>query len=376
MTSTGGGFGTGRETDAPPLGARRRSRRCGRRRSRTSEPRGARSAARAGAARAAAARPAPPWAAPTRPRPGPLGADAEAAESGGGIRRRQRRGRRRGRHGRRLRSGSSGGTPLRLTEAGQLQLDLRRGTGRELRSHLERDGRRFRFGCEPPRAQRLQHRLRVGRIALADRGLPPPSRPAGGSRPPRPSPAPWPRAGSPATRPGAARVCPASRVMSGSFNANVIGTVSRTGTGLPSTLVTSYSHWRAAVSAASSKGGTLRSTSAVSTLPVASMTSSRMTMPRWPAACASSGNTGETKRVRLGAGTSRPATFTSGARRSGARPARAWARDGGRGRLLERHRVRRGRGHRCGDQDGSGVSHSALRPRPGPRRRAPPWRWR
>src|SRR6185436_2293768 len=118
--------------------------------------------------------------------------------------------------------------------------------------------------------------------------------------------------GKPGDAPWRSSGMPASRVMSGSFSANVIGTVSRTGTGLPSTLVTSYSHWRAAVSAASSKGGTLRSTSAMSTLPVASITSSRMTMPRWPAACASSGKTGETKCVRLGAGTSRPATFTSG----------------------------------------------------------------
>src|SRR5438874_6725681 len=43
------------------------------------------------------------------------------------------------------------------------------------------------------------------------------------------------------------------------------------------------------------------------------MSSSRITMPRWPRACASGGKTGETKRVRLGGGTSRPATFTSGA---------------------------------------------------------------
>ena len=111
---------------------------------------------------------------------------------------------------------------------------------------------------------------------------------------------------------------PASRVMSGSLSANVIGTVRRTGTGLPSTLVTSYSHWRAAVSAAWSKGGTLRSTSADATLPVVSMSSSRMTIPRWPIACASGGNTGCTKFLRLGAGTSRPATLTSEAAAAGA----------------------------------------------------------
>ena len=49
-------------------------------------------------------------------------------------------------------------------------------------------------------------------------------------------------------------------------------------------------------------------------------------MPRWPAAWAAGGKIGDTKRVRLGAGTSRPATFTFGApgarRRRGRPPAR------------------------------------------------------
>ena len=51
------------------------------------------------------------------------------------------------------------------------------------------------------------------------------------------------------------------RVTRGTGIVNVMGTLRRTGTGLPSTRVTSYSHWRAATSAASSNGGTLRVTS-------------------------------------------------------------------------------------------------------------------
>ena len=74
-------------------------------------------------------------------------------------------------------------------------------------------------------------------------------------------------AGKPGGAPCRSSGMPASRVISGSFKAKVMGTVRRTATGLPATFVTSYSHWRAASKAASSKGGTLRSTSAEATLP-------------------------------------------------------------------------------------------------------------
>jgi hypothetical protein len=87
----------------------------------------------------------------------------------------------------------------------------------------------------------------------------------------------------------------------------VIGTVKRTGTGRPSTLVTSYSHWRAAAVAASSKGGRLRTTSTAATLPDVSMVSARITMPRRPWASAAAGYCGCTNFERLGTGTSVPA---------------------------------------------------------------------
>src|SRR6185436_6647616 len=62
------------------------------------------------------------------------------------------------------------------------------------------------------------------------------------------------------------------RVRRGSASENVIGTVSRTLTGLLSILVGSYSHGRAAAIAASSSPGTLRSTLVDETLPRASIT--------------------------------------------------------------------------------------------------------
>ena len=75
----------------------------------------------------------------------------------------------------------------------------------------------------------------------------------------------------------------------GSASEKVIGTVSRTLTGLPSIFVGSYSHWRAAAIAASSSPGTLRSTLVAATLPRTSITMSRITMPRMPCASASAG---------------------------------------------------------------------------------------
>ena len=96
---------------------------------------------------------------------------------------------------------------------------------------------------------------------------------------------------------------PSWRETSGSRMAKVMGTVRRTLTGLPPTLVTSYSHWRAASTAASSSPGTLRITLTVSTLPSGSTTSSRMTMPRMPWAWASGGYVGGTVLLRLGTGT-------------------------------------------------------------------------
>ena len=68
-----------------------------------------------------------------------------------------------------------------------------------------------------------------------------------------------------------------------------MGTVMRTRTGLPPTLVGSYSHWRAAAIAASSSPGTLRTTLVDSTFPCVSTTMSRITIPRTPWARASWG---------------------------------------------------------------------------------------
>ena len=82
---------------------------------------------------------------------------------------------------------------------------------------------------------------------------------------------------------------PASRAIFGRASANVIGTVRRTATGLPSTLTGSYSHCRAAAMAASSRPGTLRMMEVDSTLPVVPTTTSRITIPRMPWARASAG---------------------------------------------------------------------------------------
>ena len=82
---------------------------------------------------------------------------------------------------------------------------------------------------------------------------------------------------------------PASRATFGSASANVIGTVRRTATALPSTFTGSYSHCRAAAIAASSSPGTLRMREVDSTLPVVPTTTSRITIPRMPWASASAG---------------------------------------------------------------------------------------
>ena len=82
---------------------------------------------------------------------------------------------------------------------------------------------------------------------------------------------------------------PAWRSSRGSASENVIGTVRRTLTGLPSTFVGSYSHCRAAAIAASSSPATLRSTLVAATLPRPSTTMSRITIPRMPWASASAG---------------------------------------------------------------------------------------
>ena len=96
-------------------------------------------------------------------------------------------------------------------------------------------------------------------------------------------------AGNAGTTPWRSSGMPSSRDISGRRILNSMGTVRITLTGLPSTFVISYSHSRAAVSAASSKGGTLRVTRADTTLPSGPTTSSRITMPRMPRAWASGG---------------------------------------------------------------------------------------
>ena len=153
----------------------------------------------------------------------------------------------------------------------------------------------------------------------------------------------------------------------GSFSANVMGTVRRTGTGLPSTLVTSYSHWRAAASAASSKGGTLRITSAEATLPVGRRSPAPGSRCRaGPAACASGGiRRARRTCVRLGAGTSRARDLARRRRRRARRPPGAPARGAA------------ASGQRAAVRMAVGAPVHALRPRSSrPRRRAPPWRRR
>ena len=88
--------------------------------------------------------------------------------------------------------------------------------------------------------------------------------------------------GRPGAIPWRSSGIPESRARAGRASVNVIGTVSRTLTGLPSTFVGSYSHCRAAAIAASSRPGTLRTTAVEATLPCASISRSRMTMPRRP----------------------------------------------------------------------------------------------
>ena len=96
-------------------------------------------------------------------------------------------------------------------------------------------------------------------------------------------------AGKAGTTPCRSSGMPSSRDISGSFILNSMGTVRITLTGFPSTFVISYSHSRAALSAASSNGGTLRVMRAEVTLPSGPTTSSRITMPRMPRAWASGG---------------------------------------------------------------------------------------
>ncbi len=82
---------------------------------------------------------------------------------------------------------------------------------------------------------------------------------------------------------------PLCRDSVGRASEKTTGTVTRTRTALPSTLVGAYSHWRAAAIAASSSPGTLLMTVVDSTLPWASTTMSRITIPRIPWASASWG---------------------------------------------------------------------------------------
>src|SRR5262245_10881140 len=102
---------------------------------------------------------------------------------------------------------------------------------------------------------------------------------------------------------------PGSRWTAGRRSAKVMDWESRTFTGFPARRVTSYSHIFTAAIAASSSPGIERVTRALATRPSSPIRTSRMTIPRVPAAAASAGYSGATYFRRDGTATSRPATF-------------------------------------------------------------------